>query len=280
MLARYIARLLGLLHELPGPFHGRIANVDYDVQPLSRGMVSISISLPRAKMVVKPICFRKSEGGGFTSDRKVEGADSNDRNIEHQVRSLFYMGPQSVNIGSTGDRIEAIFAGESIRVDKALAERVVPCLMGIRCEALGLGEQAPYKMTRPWSKEAESPLDLDGQIVIFEFSSCLVYTEDDLAGNLELMVRTTPWLSVDKIGENLRLALPGFDDLAASDGYGQFDDGEGIVGVEFGLVHSAIDFDGDVREAIESIQEVDIFWGDTRETRLATVPCVRASENA
>ena len=76
------------------------------------------------------------------------------------------------------------------------------------------------------------------------------------------------------------MAIPGFDDLAEACSWGPFDDGDGIVEVGFGLANTAIGFEAEVRKAIESIQEVDIFWGDTRETKLATLRCVRASENA
>ena len=32
------------------------------------------------------------------------------------------------------------------------------------------------------------------------------------------------------------------------------------------------------REIVKTLESVSIFWGDTKETKLATVPCVRASE--
>ena len=109
---RFMLRLLGSPpKELPEPFSGCIDDVTYDVQLFKKGMVSISVYLSRDRMVVEPICFRRSEDGTFTGDRKIDGSDSHDRMIGHFVGPLSYMGPQSVNIGSTGDRIEAIFAG-------------------------------------------------------------------------------------------------------------------------------------------------------------------------
>lgn len=87
------------------------------------------------------------------------------------------------------------------------------------------------------------------------------------------MVRTTPSISEEELGKHLKLSLPGFEDLVSSDGYGQFDDGDGVMGVSFGLANSSIGFNDGVREAIKSTHDVDIFWGEDRANKLATVPC-------
>ena len=58
----------------------------------------------------------------------------------------------------------------------------------------------------------------------------------------------------------------------------QSDDGDGIIGVSFGLANSAIGFDDDIREAIKSMTDVEIFWGEDRGRKLATVPCEHADD--
>jgi hypothetical protein len=132
----------------------------------------------------------------------------------------------------------------------------------------------PVEQQRIWNKAAEGSLELDGQVVNFEFSSCLVYTEDELAGNLDVMVRTNPDLPAEKLSVNLQLSLPGFEQLIESDAFGYC--GDGIAEVSFSLGNSGIRFD-DVREAIMSIRDVGIFWSDGRKSQLATLPCEFAS---
>ena len=273
MVAKFIARLLGLWspHELPTPLHGRIGDTDYDVQPLSGGNVSVSINLPRDRMLIQPTCFRKDEG-----------CVRSERNVGCFVDRLFNMGAQSVDVGSGGNKIEAIFPGEIVRVDKAFAEQVVVLLLHLRNEATGQ-EVAHAVRRRPWAKETDNAIDVDGELVTFEFSSCLVDTDEEAGtlGNLDVMVRTTPSLPPDKLTDNLWLEVPGYDELLRASAYGQF---EGGFELSFGLgdLGPSLGFDGDRcrewrRETVQTLQEVNIFWGDTRETKLATLRCVRAS---
>jgi hypothetical protein len=123
---------------------------------------------------------------------------------------------------------------------------------------------------REWNKEAEGSLEIDDQIVNFEFSSCLVFTEEDLAGNLEVMVRASPSLPAEKLSGNLQLLLPGLEQLIESDAYGYC--GDGIAEISFAPGNSGIRFD-DVRETIMSIRDVEIFWCEGRNNKLATLPC-------
>jgi hypothetical protein len=273
MVAKFLARLLGLWtpQQLPEAFHGRVENVDYDVQPLSRGMVSISIHLPRDRMRIQPRLFRKIEdpclGGGWIYPQ------------------LFNMGAQSVDVGFSGDKIEAIFPGEIVRVDKAFAEQVVALMVRLRKEATGQ-EVVHVVEQRPWAKEAENAVDVDGEIVTFEFSSCLADTDAEAGtlGNLDVMVRTTPGLPPDKLADNLRLEVPGQDELLSAPAHGPF---EGGIELSFGLVDlaSSLGLNADrarewMQETAGTLQEVNVFWGNSRETKLATVRCVRAPENA
>ena len=251
-------RLMGVEQKPPEPFAGEGGGVAYNVDALPKGNVSIWIGLPRDQMRIEPTRFSKSDDSVSWSD-----------NIGRWIHPLFSMDAQSVDIGLAGDRIEVVVPALVKKVDRELAEQMVILMTHLRNDALG--EQAPYTPQRTWNKEVEGSLDLDGQTVTFEFSSCLVYTEDDLAGNLDVMVRTSPPLSAEKLSDNLRLALAGFDELVDSDGYGQCDDG--IVDVSFGLANSTIGFGDDVREAMKSIREVDVCWGDGRGKKLATLPC-------
>ena len=273
MVVKFIARVLGLWkpHELPELCSGRIHDVPYDVRPLSRGMVSISMYLPRNRMVIRPTCVRKDEG-----------SVRSERNTGWCIDALFNMDAQSIDAGSDGDKLEVIFWGEARRMDKEFIEQAACFMLHLRCEALGEQFPAVREMQRPWSKEAESSLGLDGQTVTFEFSSCLVDTDDEAGtlGNLDVMIRTHPSLSIDKLTDNLRLEVPGYDELLSASAYGQ---------VEGGFVHcfglgdlaSCLDFDTNrarkewQRETANTLQKVNIYWGDSRETKLATVPCVR-----
>lgn len=50
----------------------------------------------------------------------------------------------------------------------------------------------------------------------------------------------------------------------------------GVTGVDlgyFGLANSAIGVDDKIREAIKSLRSVEVFWGETRERQLTTLPC-------
>lgn len=258
MLQRFMLRLMGLEQKPPEPFQGEVGGIAYHVDALPKGNVSIWIDIPRDRMRIEPTCFRKTEGSVSWSG-----------NIERWIHPLFNMGAQSVDVGFSGDKLEVIVPAFMKKVDKELAEQMVVLMTHLRNEALG--EQLAYEPKRPWSKEAEGSLDLHGRIVNFEFSSCLVHTEDDLAGNLDVMVRTNPSLPAEELSENLCLALPEFEELVKSDAYGQCDGGN--VDVSFGLANSGPGFGNDVREAIKSLRDVDIFWGEGRERRLATLPC-------
>ena len=275
MVAKFIARLLGLWspHELPTPLHGRIGETDYDAQPLPGGNVSVSICLPRDQMRIEPQLFRKTEN-------QCPGTK-----IGPSIRPLFNIGAQSVDIGCTGDKIEAIFPGEIVRVDKAFAEQVVVLLLQLRHEAT-VQEVAYGVQRRPWIKETENAIDVNGELVTFEFSACLIDTDEELGtlGNLDVMVRTTPSLPPDKLTDKLRLEVPGYDELLRASAYGQF---EGGLEVSFviGDLGPGLGFDEDRcrewrRETVQTLQEVNVFWEDTRETKMATLRCMRASEIA
>lgn len=268
--SKFLLRLLGCPpQELPEPFSGRIDDVTYDVQPLDKGMVSISMYLSRDRMVIQPTCYRKNEGYVCSGTH-----------IEWSIDALVRKHVRSVDVGFSGEKVEAIFPGEFVRVDKQFADEVACYLLYLRREALG--EQAPYEPRRSWSKEAEGSLELDGQTVTFEFSSCLVDTDEEggTLGNLDVMVRTTPSVPIDKL-DNLKLEVPGCDELLHVFAHGEI---EGGFELSFSLTGmSGLDGDRDRQwrgQVAETLQEVSIVWGATRETRLATVPCVRASENA
>ncbi len=259
MFHRFFLRLMGLEQKPPEPFDGEVGGFDYQVEALPKDNSSIWIHLPRNRMQNKPLLRKRSDGHVPSTT------------IDHFVDAILRLGANTVDIGTNGDKIEAVIPAFLNRVDKELAEQVVALM--VQVYYLALGERQPFKMTRPWQKAAEGTLDLNGQTVTFEFSSCLVYAEDDLAGNLDIMVRTTPYISEEQLGEHLNLALLEFDELVASDGYAQYDDGDGIVGMSFGLTNSPIGFDDEVREAIKSILDVEVFWGEGRERKLATLPC-------
>lgn len=265
MLGRFFLRLMGMEQTTPEPFDGRFGEFTYHVEVLPKDYASIWIHLPRNRMQVEPQ-LRKRREGPDESDEFIPSTTT-----EHFIDAILRLGAQSVDIGTKGDRIEATIPAFVNKVDKELADQVVALMVQIYYAVLG--ERQPLKMPRPWQKAAEGTLDLDGKAVTFEFSSCLVHTEDDLADNLDIMVQTIPLISEEQLAEHLTLALPGFDELASSDGYGQFDDGEGIIGLSFGLANSAIGFDDSTRESIMSLQDVEMYWGEGREKKLATVPC-------
>ena len=270
---KFLARRLGLWspHELPAPFRGRIHGADYDVQPLSGGMVSISIGLPRERMRVQPQLFRKEGPWPGTS-------------IGTWVQPLFNMSAQTVDVGSNGDKIEAIFPGEIVRVDKAFADQAVSLMLWLRNEVTG--QQSAYVPRRPWAKEAESTIEVDGDRVTFEFSSCLVDTDAEAGtlGNLDVMVRTTPSLPPGKLTDDLWLEVPGYDERLQASSHSPFEGGSELG---FGLVDlaSSLGLDADrarewMQETVGTLQEASMFWGDAGQTKLATLPCVRAPENA
>ncbi len=224
-------------------------------------------------MRIEPQLFRKTEN-------QCPGTK-----IGPSIRPLFNIGAQSVDIGCTGDKIEAIFPGEIIRVDEAFAEQVVVLLLQLRHEAT-VQEVAYGVQRRPWIKETENAIDVNGELVTFEFSACLIDTDEELGtlGNLDVMVRTTPILPPDKLTDNLWLEVPGYDELLRAPAYGQV---EGGFELSFALgdLGPSLGFDGDRcrewrRETVQTLQEVNVFWGDTRETKLATLRCMRASESA
>ncbi len=96
MPIKLIARILGLWkpHELPAPSSGRIHDVAYDLRPLPRGMVSISMYLPRDRMVIEPTCVRVSEGEDvcFTIDLShAKGAELIETGLEFLTDDYEYL---------------------------------------------------------------------------------------------------------------------------------------------------------------------------------------------
>jgi len=277
MVVKFIARVLGLWkpEELPEPCSGRILDVAYDVRPLSRGMVSISMYLPRDRMVIQPTCVRKSEGSARS-----------ERNTGWCIDALFSMAAQSIHVGSDGDKLEVIFWGEARRMDNEFIKQAVYFMLHLHCEALGEQFPAAHEMQRLWSKEAESSLDFDGQTVTFEFSSCLVDTDEEAGtlGNLDVMVRTTPSLPLATLRDNLRLGAPGYAGLLDAPASGQIEGGFELCFApleELGCPDMDYDARHDWRrETVKSLQEVNVFWGDSREAKLADLRCDRAPENA
>ena len=176
-------------------------------------------------------------------------------------------------------RMETEYRDNKLPARLLAVREVAHFLLELRREALG--EQTPYQPQRPWSKEAEGSCDLDGETVKFEFSSCLVDIDEEAGtlGNLDVIVRTTPSLSIDEL-DRVRLEVPGCDKLLKSDAYGEIESGFEFCFSLAGM--SGLDGDGDRewrRELVKTLENVSVFWGDARETKLATVPCVRASEN-
>lgn len=259
MFRKLFLRLMGLEQTPPEPFQGEVGDVRYHVEARPDGNASIWIDLPRDRMQIEPQTRRRS-------DEHVPRTT-----FDHFIQAVWNYGGSTIDIGLSGDKIEVMVSTVVNKVDRELAQIMTSLMIQIRYEALG--ERPPYKMSRLWDKVAEAQTSLNGEKVTFEFSSCLVHTDDDLAGNLDLMVRTLPFCSEDQIAQGLRLALPGFDDLIESDGYGRFDDGDGIIGMSFGLANSSIGFNQEIRNAIGSLDVVEVFWGDGRENQLATLPC-------
>lgn len=257
MFQRLMLRLMGLEQTPPDPFEGNFGGLVYHVDALPKGNVSIWLELPRDRMRIEPL------------SRKRNDEDVKSTRFEHFIEALWKYGVQSLDVGCSGERIEVVIPAYFRKVDRGLAEQVAALMVHIRNEALG--EQPVCESPRPWSKAADGAFDFGGQTVRFEFSSCLVYTKDDLTGNLDVMVRTSPNLPAEKLSDSLWLALPGFDDLVGSDAYGKLADE--VVVVSFGLVNSTIGFSDDVCDAVKSLQEVEMFWGDGRERKLATLPC-------
>ena len=259
MLRKLFFRLMGIQQTPPEPFQGEVSGVRFHVDARPDGNASIWVYLSRDQMQIEPQIRRGS-------DEHVPRTK-----LDHLCQAVWNYGGSTIDIGLSGDKIEVMASTAVNKVDRQFAQTLASLMVQIRDEALG--ERQPYMMSRPWTKVAEAQINLNGEQVIFEFSSCLVHTEDDLAGNLDLMVRTVPFRNEEQIADGLRLALPGFDDLVESDGYGRFDDGDGIIGMSFGLANSAIGFDQDVRDAIHSLEAVEVFWGDERKHQLAKLPC-------
>lgn len=264
MITRFFFRLLGLAHQPPEPFQGEVEGVLYHVDTAPHGNVGIWIDLPRDRMVIEQQLLKRHDH----ADQPSRTA------IDYHMQPLWTLGAQSIDIGFSGDKIEIVVPAFLKKVDKEFAEQVVVSMVQVRHEALGEG--VAHEMHRPWAMEAERTLDIDGQALTFAFSSCVVHTEGDLAGNFDLMVRTEPPLSPEQLAENLWLAIPGYDDLVDVSGYGSLDSASEMI---FALRNSLIEFDDAVKKVIISLKEVEVCWGNNRDMKLATVQCERPTED-
>ena len=109
MFQRLMLRLMGLEQKPPDPFKGEFGEVVYHVDALPKGYVSIWIELRRDRMQIEPL-VRNSNDEDVARSR-----------FEHFIEALWKYGVQSIDIGFSDDKIEAIVPAFIRKVDKELA---------------------------------------------------------------------------------------------------------------------------------------------------------------
>jgi hypothetical protein len=162
----------------------------------------------------------------------------------------------------------------------SLLDKMVTIVEALKDACRAAREQNEFERSQSWSFQQTATLDIGGELVTFEFSDCKVYTEGDFTGNLDLAVRTDSRIPSDVLLQNLRLKLPESAQSLTVVGSGKIDRGSEMI---FGLgdLASALgvdDFIGWQRETAAGLTAVDILWGPQGEIRLATLQCIRVTE--
>jgi hypothetical protein len=162
----------------------------------------------------------------------------------------------------------------------SLLEKMVAVVEGLKDACRSALEQNVLERSKSWTFDQKQTLDVGGESVTFEFSVCKVHTEGEATGNLDLAVRTDPQLPSDVLLQNLRLKLPEYADSLTVMGSGKIDCGLVMI-FNLGDLASELrvdDFIGWQRETAAGLTAVDILWGPHGEIKLATLQCIRVTE--
>ena len=138
MFQRMILRLMGMEQTPPEPFDGQVGGFTYHVEVLPKDYASIWIHLPRNRMQIEPQLRKRREGPDEFIPRTT---------IEHFIDAILRSGAKTVDIGTNGDKIEAIIPAFLNKVDKEMADQVAALMVQIYYAALG--ERQPSQMPRP-----------------------------------------------------------------------------------------------------------------------------------
>jgi len=273
-MIRRLARLLGLIPTVSRQsFDGVVNGVSYSAKPLSGDATAVSIHLTRYRLQDPPAIFVNS----------VKNEDSLGRSgrVGELVHCIFRLGASSVDVGTASDAIIAVFPNLARVVDAPHAEQAVALMTQLRAEMTGEQLAMPPR-TMPDHPPTVASVEIDGRMIRFEFSPCLIDADEDdgTFGNLDVTVRTDPQMTSDALWQHLRLAIPGYDEILDAPGCGSVDQGIelGFALIELAAIlgHAADDKrQAWLRNMVATLKKVDVVWAADQTIPLATIPCLR-----
>jgi hypothetical protein len=127
--------------------------------------------------------------------------------------------------------------------------------------------------------EAAERIAVEGRWILVEFSGCLVYTEGDLSGNLDMASRSSPPVPAEVLINHLRLRVPDHDGFLTAVAWADDDRAKSLT---FSLADLAPidveDISAWERDMASTVTAVEIYWNDSGVQQLATVSCSQVNE--
>ncbi|PJF39171.1 MAG: hypothetical protein CUN54_09295, partial [Phototrophicales bacterium] len=223
---RFLQRLMGITPPEP-PLTGRreVNGVQYDVDTVSRNETAISIQLPCHQLVVPPTCYRKDDE---TFNR--------DYRFGPLIDCLFKLGAGAVDIGTRDSRLSATFDHRFVSIDNAFSEQAVAVMVNLRHQVI----DAQPVAAPPKHSVAESTVEINGHNIAIQLYAAQIDTDasDGTFGNIELSITAKPAIPPETISQNVRIIIPGYDNLLDDTGYRLVDGG---VELGFALLYLAAD---------------------------------------
>ena len=267
-MIRFLQRLMGISPPEP-PLTGRrtVNGIPYDVDTVSRKETEISIQLPRHQLSVPPTCYLKGN--------KTLNCDPR---FGPLIDCLFNLGANAVDIGTRDSRLSTTFDHRVVSINDAFSEQVVAVMVNLREQVV----DAQANAESPKDPVAESRVEISGQKIAIQLYAAQIdaNSDDGTFGNIDLSVTAKPSISTETILRNVRILIPGYDNLLDAPGYGLI---EGGVELEFALLYLAADlgYSADQKrqdwlwQMVTSIDSVHVLWSPDDRIPLGTVPCYR-----
>jgi hypothetical protein len=152
----------------------------------------------------------------------------------------------------------------------------------VQQQAHAVGAQTAMATPLKWETENTVTAVVDSDEVTFEFSPVYLFTDDDLRGNVDLMVLTSPTLTDEQLCERLHLRIHGEGTMLSCLAHGQTEvDEPGVLVLSFSLSDTIEAFDFDrpryekwIDEIAANPRHVEIFWDDSDYQLLCSATCL------
>ena len=250
-------RLMGVTpHDPPETGCREVHGIAYEVETISANDTAVSLFLSRDRLIVPPQVFEKDP------DEPPRGGTR----VDHCVGALFQRGVTRLEVGTGGDRLAALLPHYVVAIDTALEHELVALMIQLRDDVTGEANTAVPAAT-PGAPDVTATIEVEGKQVQFELSDCRVETDegDGTFGNIDLTVVTSPPLLHETVGAQLRIRIPGYDELLDATGYEPI---KGGMRVGFALLSLAASLGHGnnekrlhwLRETIANLTVVEVVW--------------------